>query len=274
MCATRGEQRPRRPREKRPPPRRTAPRSTPTPSPPTTSTPPSGSSVAVCAERGTVIVPTGARPDGAAARQRGRHDQDEREQLHGALHRRRVARFRRRYHGPVAVTTTAEARREPPARGLPRLRAQIHGKPLAYLDSASTPRRSRGRCSTRCASSTSTRTRTCTARVYELAERSTAGLRGRAREGARADQRALRARGDPHPQRHPRRSTSSRTRGASRNLGPGDVVVVTELEHHANFVPWQQIAQRARAPSCGRSRSTATASSRSRRSTRSRARGR
>ena len=28
------------------------------------------------------------------------------------------------------------------------------------------------------------------------------------------------------------------------NLGPGDVVVVTELEHHANFVPWQYIAER------------------------------
>ena len=26
------------------------------------------------------------------------------------------------------------------------------------------------------------------------------------------------------------------------NLGPGDVVLVTELEHHANFVPWQYIA--------------------------------
>jgi cysteine desulfurase / selenocysteine lyase len=28
------------------------------------------------------------------------------------------------------------------------------------------------------------------------------------------------------------------------NLGPGDVVVVTELEHHANFVPWQFIAKK------------------------------
>jgi cysteine desulfurase/selenocysteine lyase len=28
------------------------------------------------------------------------------------------------------------------------------------------------------------------------------------------------------------------------NLGPGDVVVVTELEHHSNFVPWQFIAKR------------------------------
>src|SRR5919197_483019 len=28
------------------------------------------------------------------------------------------------------------------------------------------------------------------------------------------------------------------------NLGPGDVVIVTELEHHSNFVPWQYIAKR------------------------------
>ena len=28
------------------------------------------------------------------------------------------------------------------------------------------------------------------------------------------------------------------------NLGPGDVVVITELEHHSNFVPWQYIAHR------------------------------
>jgi cysteine desulfurase/selenocysteine lyase len=28
------------------------------------------------------------------------------------------------------------------------------------------------------------------------------------------------------------------------NLGPGDLVVVTELEHHANFVPWQYVASR------------------------------
>lgn len=29
------------------------------------------------------------------------------------------------------------------------------------------------------------------------------------------------------------------------NLGPGDVVVVSELEHHANLVPWQYIASRS-----------------------------
>ena len=44
------------------------------------------------------------------------------------------------------------------------------------------------------------------------------------------------------------------------NLGPGDVVLVTELEHHSNFVPWQYIAKRTRETS-PRSRSTTTGSS-------------
>src|SRR6202007_3251776 len=29
-----------------------------------------------------------------------------------------------------------------------------------------------------------------------------------------------------------------------RVVGPGDVIVITELEHHANLVPWQELAQR------------------------------
>ena len=35
------------------------------------------------------------------------------------------------------------------------------------------------------------------------------------------------------------------------SLGPGDLVVVSELEHHSNFVPWQYIAQAAPAPGSG-----------------------
>jgi cysteine desulfurase / selenocysteine lyase len=31
------------------------------------------------------------------------------------------------------------------------------------------------------------------------------------------------------------------------NVGPGDRVVVTEMEHHSNFVPWQQLALRRQA---------------------------
>ncbi|MGW0768046.1 cysteine desulfurase [Streptomyces sp. NPDC002676] len=32
--------------------------------------------------------------------------------------------------------------------------------------------------------------------------------------------------------------------GHGRRLGPGDRIVVTEMEHHANLVPWQQLAER------------------------------
>ena len=80
--------------------------------------------------------------------------------------------------------------------------------------------------------------------VYVLAERATAALEG-AREKVRALRRTrpTRARSSSSATR-PRRSTSSRTRGGSSNLGPGDLVVVTELEHHSNFVPWQYIAGR------------------------------
>ena len=27
-------------------------------------------------------------------------------------------------------------------------------------------------------------------------------------------------------------------------VGPGDVIVTTELEHHANLIPWQELARR------------------------------
>ncbi|WP_330303274.1 MULTISPECIES: cysteine desulfurase [unclassified Streptomyces] len=32
--------------------------------------------------------------------------------------------------------------------------------------------------------------------------------------------------------------------GNARRVGPGDRIVVTEMEHHANLVPWQQLAER------------------------------
>jgi len=79
--------------------------------------------------------------------------------------------------------------------------------------------------------------------VYQLAERATAGYEG-AREKVRAFINA------------PSVREVIFTRGATEginlvaygwgldNLGPGDVVVVTELEHHSNFVPWQYVAKR------------------------------
>ncbi len=79
--------------------------------------------------------------------------------------------------------------------------------------------------------------------VYQLAERATAGYEG-AREKTRAFINA--------PSTREIVFTRSATEGINLvayawgldNLGPGDLVVVTELEHHSNFVPWQYIAKR------------------------------
>jgi cysteine desulfurase / selenocysteine lyase len=79
--------------------------------------------------------------------------------------------------------------------------------------------------------------------VYTLAERATAGYEG-AREKVRAYVNA--------PSSREVIFTRSATEALNlvayawglENLGPGDLVVVTELEHHSNFVPWQFIANR------------------------------
>ncbi|HEX3778928.1 MAG TPA: cysteine desulfurase [Pseudonocardiaceae bacterium] len=39
-------------------------------------------------------------------------------------------------------------------------------------------------------------------------------------------------------------SSTSGPEAARFRLGPGDEIVVTEMEHHANLVPWQQVAER------------------------------
>jgi cysteine desulfurase/selenocysteine lyase len=118
----------------------------------------------------------------------------------------------------------------------------IHGKPLAYLDSASSAQKPR-----QVLDAVRTFYETSYANVhrgvYELAERATAGF-----EGAREKVRAL----INAPSSREVIFTRNVTEGLNLvayawgldNLGPGDVVVVTELEHHANFVPWQQIAKR------------------------------
>src|SRR6266545_2935843 len=77
--------------------------------------------------------------------------------------------------------------------------------------------------------------------VYQLAERATAGYEG-AREKVRAFVNA--------PSTREIVFVRSATEGLNLvayawglvNLGPGDVVVATELEHHSNSVPWKVVA--------------------------------
>ena len=79
--------------------------------------------------------------------------------------------------------------------------------------------------------------------VYRLAERATAAF-----EGARQKARAFINAADAREVIFTRNATEGLNLVAYAwglvNLGPGDVVLVTELEHHSNFVPWQYIAKR------------------------------
>jgi cysteine desulfurase/selenocysteine lyase len=118
----------------------------------------------------------------------------------------------------------------------------IHGKPLAYLDSANSSQKPR-----QVLDAMTTFYETSYANVHRavhvLAERATAGL-----EGAREKVRALLNAPDVREIVFVRNATEGINLVAyswgGNNLGPGDAVVVTALEHHSNFVPWQYIAAR------------------------------
>jgi cysteine desulfurase/selenocysteine lyase len=124
----------------------------------------------------------------------------------------------------------------------PILEETFHGKPLVYLDSAASSQKPRQvlDAMTRFYETSYANVHRG---VYELGERATAGLEG-AREKARAFVNA--------PSEREIIFVRNATEGLNlvayawglSNLGPGDTVLVTELEHHSNFVPWQYIAKR------------------------------
>jgi cysteine desulfurase / selenocysteine lyase len=124
----------------------------------------------------------------------------------------------------------------------PILAQEINGKPLAYLDSAVTAQKPR-QVLDAMTHFYETSYGNVHRGVYTLAERATEAF-----EGAREKiTRFINA-----PSSRELIFTRNATEGLNlvayawgfTNLGPGDVVVVTELEHHSNFVPWQYIAKR------------------------------
>ena len=119
---------------------------------------------------------------------------------------------------------------------------QIHGKPLAFLDSAASAQKPRQMMEAM-TDFYSTSYANVHRGVYVLAERATAAL-----ELAREKVRALVNAPDVREIVFVRNATEAINLVAYSwglaNLGPGDVVVVSELEHHSNFVPWQFIGGR------------------------------
>jgi cysteine desulfurase/selenocysteine lyase len=142
----------------------------------------------------------------------------------------------------VAVTAQTKLNAAKLRADFPIFEQEVRGKPLAYLDSAVSahkPRQVLDKLRTFYETSYANVHRG----VYTLSELATAEYEG-AREKVAQFINAPAAR------------ELIFTHGATEsinlvayawgldNLGPGDVVVVTELEHHSNFVPWQYIAKR------------------------------
>jgi len=142
----------------------------------------------------------------------------------------------------MALATTDEKQLDPRAlrRDFPIFEQEVHGKPLAFLDSAASSQKPRQMLA---AMSRFYETSYANVHrgVYELAERATEALE-HARERMRVFLNAPNAREVIFVRNATEGLNLVAYAWGLWNLGPGDLVVVTELEHHSNFVPWQFVA--------------------------------
>ena len=122
----------------------------------------------------------------------------------------------------------------------PLLERRVHGKPIVYLDSASSSQKP-----LRVLDAMDDYYRTVNANVhrgaYEIAAQATDRM-----EHARDAVAAFVGAASSSEIIFTKNATEAinlvaRSWGAT-NLGPGDAVLLTEMEHHANIVPWQMIA--------------------------------
>ena len=142
----------------------------------------------------------------------------------------------------MAVAAKAKLDSDKLRADFPYLEELHNGKPFAFLDSAASAQKPR-QVLERMQEFYEHEYSNVHRGVYRLAERATAGY-----EGAR--QRLAAFVNAPSPREIV--FTRSATEGLNLvayawgldNLGHGDVVVTSELDHHSNFVPWQYIAKR------------------------------
>jgi cysteine desulfurase/selenocysteine lyase len=126
-------------------------------------------------------------------------------------------------------------------RDFPILATESHGRPLVFLDSASTSQKP-----TAVIDAFDAYYREYAANVhrgiYEIGERATASY-----EAARVSVAKFINAPDAHEVIFTRNATEAINLVAyawgRRNIGRGDAIVLTEMEHHANLVPWQILAQ-------------------------------
>jgi cysteine desulfurase / selenocysteine lyase len=123
----------------------------------------------------------------------------------------------------------------------PILRAQVHGKPLVYLDNAATTQKPQAVIDS-VVRSYAQENANVHRGVHLLSDRATEAF-----ENARTRvQRFLNA-PDPREIIFVRGATEAinlvaQTYGRT-HVGPGDEIVISEMEHHSNIVPWQMLCE-------------------------------
>ena len=145
-------------------------------------------------------------------------------------------------HRPESIPTLGVAPFDPRARrrDFPILEEKVHGRPLIWLDNAATTQKPRA----------------VIERLTEFYERENSNIHRAAHALAARSTDAYEAAREKVRRFLGAASTEEIVfvRGATeginlvaqswgrRNVGPGDEIVITWLEHHANIVPWQQLA--------------------------------
>ena len=144
----------------------------------------------------------------------------------------------------MAVQTSTAAGLDPAAirADFPILAEQVHERPLVYLDNAATSQKPRT-----VIDALRTYYETYNANIHRglhaLSERATAEY-----EAARMSVARFINAAHPHEVIFTRGTTEAinlvaRSWGDA-NVGEGDEILLTEMEHHSNLVPWQMLAQR------------------------------
>ena len=140
-------------------------------------------------------------------------------------------------HAPNVPVDWAALRRD-----FPILDQQVHGKPLVYLDSAASSQRPRAVIDA--VSHYYEHDHSNVHRgIHELSNRATAAY-----EAARVRTAEFINARSPNEIVFTRGTTDSINAVAAawggKHLQPGDKILLTELEHHANIIPWQMIARK------------------------------
>jgi cysteine desulfurase/selenocysteine lyase len=138
---------------------------------------------------------------------------------------------------PTAPAFDVEAVRQ----DFPVLHQQVHGQPLTYLDSAASAQRP-----AQVIDAVAEYYRRDHANVHRgvhvLSQRATEAFEG-AREKARRFINAASTREVIFTRGTTEAINLVTQSWGRKNLGPGDEVVITHLEHHANIVPWQMVCE-------------------------------